>query len=229
LRALSVCAARNALACCRAASKVPGLRNLLLQEALPMLLVGVLAATLASLPASIPAAADTSVSVTRAYAQRSTAASTPRLLPEVGMKALNVGTAALALTGPQGLLATEGLPLDDGGGVSSDTRQVLALLLGLLVGFGIGHLVARDRDGFILFLIVDLAIITISSVLFFATPFRLGYLALFISHVIQGLDAYAKAGGGSLVEHTRTRAVEIAGLPGREAPHITTRAFAYSF
>src|SRR5688572_2342 len=43
-------------------------------------------------------------------------------------------------------------PLDQGRALSSDTRQILALILGFIPGFGLGHLVARDRDGFVLFL-----------------------------------------------------------------------------
>src|SRR4051812_21518388 len=38
-------------------------------------------------------------------------------------------------------------PLDLGGAVDSGGRQILALLLGLIVGFGLGHLIARDRNG----------------------------------------------------------------------------------
>src|SRR5688572_24564988 len=44
-------------------------------------------------------------------------------------------------------LASNGAaPLDDGGAMSADLRQILALILGIIPGFGIGHLVARDRD-----------------------------------------------------------------------------------
>lgn len=125
------------------------------------------------------------------------------------------------------------LPLDTGGGVDAETRQVLALVLGLIIGFGTGHLVARDRDGFILFLVVDLAIIVVSSVFRFAVGgwfWGLGGLALLISHVIQGIDALGKAGGPRLVEQTRQRAVEVADVSrGRDAPPVTTRAFAFTF
>ncbi len=125
------------------------------------------------------------------------------------------------------------LPLDTGGGVDAETRQVLALVLGLFLGFGTGHLVARDQDGFILFLVVDLAIIVVSSVFRLAVGgwfWGLGGVALLVSHVIQGIDALGKAGGPRIVEETRKKAVLVADVSGgRDAPLITTRAFAFSF
>src|SRR6185312_16564439 len=107
-----------------------------------------------------------------------------------------------------------------------------ALVLGLFLGFGTGHLVARDRDGFILFLVVDLAIIVVSSVFKLAVGgwiWGLGGVALLVSHVIQGVDALGKAGGPRIVEETRKKAVLVADVTGgRDAPLVTTRAFAFS-
>lgn len=124
------------------------------------------------------------------------------------------------------------VPLDDGGGVDRGTRPLLALLLGLIVGFGLGHLVARDREGFVLFLIIDLVIVVMSAVL----PqvgvgwfYGLGGLALLVSHIIQGIDAYQQAGGGQIVQWTRERAVEIASTPSRETPLVAFRNLAFSF
>jgi hypothetical protein len=56
---------------------------------------------------------------------------------------------------------------DEGGGagVSGDVIPVLAILLALFVGFGTGHLIVHDREGFILFLIVDIVIIAVFGVL----------------------------------------------------------------
>jgi len=138
-----------------------------------------------------------------------------------------------------GLMDTP-MPLDfgggqrGGGGISGDTRRVLALVLGLIVGFGTGHLVAGSQDGFILFLVVDLAIVVVSSV--FRVAFGssllwgLGGVALLVSHIIQGLDAYAQAGGQRIVEKTRERAIPLADVTGgRDAPVITTRSFGFSF
>lgn len=120
-----------------------------------------------------------------------------------------------------------------GGAVSGEVRQVLALVLGLFIGFGTGHLLARDTDGFLLFLVVDVAIIAVSSVFRFVVGgwfWGLGGAALLVSHVIQGIDALAKAGGPRIVEVTRQRAVQVADVSGgRDAPAITTRAFAFNF
>jgi hypothetical protein len=126
------------------------------------------------------------------------------------------------------------LPLDLGGGVSGGTRQVLAVVLGLLVGFGTGHLVAGDQNGFILFLVVDVAIIVASAlfgaVLGVGLLARLGGVALLVSHIIQALDAYGAAGGQRIVEQTRRKAIQVADVTGgREAPPITTQALAFTF
>lgn len=134
-----------------------------------------------------------------------------------------------------GLLGSPWSELDYGGAVRSDTRPILALVLGLVLGFGIGHLVAQDRDGFILFLIVDVAIIAVSSVLSVAVGtglfWGLGSVGLLVSHILQGLDAYAQAGGPRIVEFTRRRAVELASVAGgtRDTPLVTTRVLGFSF
>lgn len=125
--------------------------------------------------------------------------------------------------------------LDVGGGVSSDLRQVLALILGFIPGFGIGHLIAHDRDGFILFLIIDVALYALGIVIgsFVWHPFwGVGGLIWLVVHVIQALDAYAEAGGERIVQLTRERAIEIArgGEPaGLDAPRVNTRLFGLSF
>lgn len=128
-------------------------------------------------------------------------------------------------------------PLETGAGVDSGMRPVLALLLGLLVGFGLGHLVARDRDGFILFLIVDVVIVVLASVLHVAVFsggggwfWGIGGLAKLISQIIQGIDAYAQAGGGRLVEWNREHTIEIATSESiRDTPAATFRTFGFQF
>ena len=122
-----------------------------------------------------------------------------------------------------------------GGGarLGGQTRQIAAFLLGLIVGFGTGHLLVGDQGSFILFLVVDVAIIVVSSVFKIAFGgwfWSLGGLGLLISHVVQGVDALGKAGGPRLVEATREKAVLVADTSGgRDAPLTTTRAFAFSF
>ncbi len=143
----------------------------------------------------------------------------PSLAPPLGV-----------LDGLRFALADPLLPLPQGAAVGAGVRPVLALFLGLIVGFGLGHLIARDRDGFVLFLIVDLVLVAVSGVLNY-TIWPLGglaWIALLVSHIIQGLDAYGRAGGGRIVEWTREHAVEVASSEEREAP-VTTRAFALQF
>jgi hypothetical protein len=123
-------------------------------------------------------------------------------------------------------------PLDQGGGVDSGTRQILALLLGLLVGFGTGHLIAQDRNGFVLWLIVDIAIILATAGLgYFVAPFGLiGGIALILSHVFQGLDAYGRAGGEKIIQRTREKEIRVASSGSGLFPAVSTsRLFALSF
>lgn len=135
----------------------------------------------------------------------------PEASPEADAPSL-VGTLKLS----QGLPLPAPSPLDDGGGagtVRSDLTPVLALLVSLIVGFGLGHLVIRDRDSFVLWLIVDIVICVASGVLHAVTPFwflgfyGIGSLLLLVSHIIQALDVYPKAGGGQLVERARDRTI----------------------
>ncbi|MDQ3266278.1 MAG: hypothetical protein M3Y59_21960 [Myxococcota bacterium] len=127
-------------------------------------------------------------------------------------------------------------PLETGAGLDSGMRPVLALLLGLLVGFGLGHLVARDRDGFILFLIVDVVIVVLASVIHVAVFsgggwfWGIGGLAKLVSQIIQGIDAYAQAGGGRLVQWSREHTIQIATSESiRDTPAATFRTFGFQF
>lgn len=195
-----------------------------------MLVSLLLASLLSATPVEPASAADPTVSFAHSMEGRHA-----RLLDGLELAATfkPSQTPALRLTDAERLGLLHPLPLDTGGGVDAETRQVLALVLGLFIGFGTGHLIARDRDGFILFLIVDAAIIVVTSVFRFAVGgwfWGLGGLALLVSHVIQGIDALGKAGGPRIVEETRQRAVEVADVSrGRDAPPTTTRAFAFAF
>lgn len=126
-------------------------------------------------------------------------------------------------------------PLDSGGGMSSDLRQILALILGFIPGFGLGHLIARDRDGFILFLVIDLVLWAVGGFLGYVVFrgglfFGLGGLVWLVVHIIQALDAYGSAGGERLVQRLRENAIEIASVPGRVfEPLVTLQQFKYTF
>lgn len=126
--------------------------------------------------------------------------------------------------------------LDDGGGMDSGMRQVLALVLGFIPGFGLGHLIARDRNGFVLFLVIDLVLYSAGIVggsllggggLFIG----LGSLVWLVVHIFQAFDAYARAGGERIIERTRERAVMYASRPAEpfDPIAVTTRLFRFSF
>jgi hypothetical protein len=123
-----------------------------------------------------------------------------------------------------------------GGGVDSRTRALLAGLLGFVPGFGIGHFIARDRNGFTTFLIIDIALVVAYSVVGFAfLPsyylfHGLAGLVWFVVHIFQGLDAYAKAGGHRLIQLQRERTMEVAGVMGTSRlPSDSTRVLALAF
>ncbi len=145
----------------------------------------------------------------------------PLLAPESAALPFSFHLPALQF---QGELPSLPLPFpavpDDGGGagVSSDVQPLIAILLSLFIGFGLGHLIVKDRDGFILFLVVDVVIIAVGSVLYWATPLAaLGYygggVVLFISHLLQVLDVYGKAYGTKLLDRTRDTMVLAAPPP----------------
>ena len=105
----------------------------------------------------------------------------PLLAPESAALPFSFHLPALQLKSE---LPSAGLPLplpampDEGGGagVSSDVQPLIAILLSLFIGFGLGHLIVHDRDGFILFLVVDVVIIAVTSILGVVTPlWWLGY------------------------------------------------------
>ncbi len=123
--------------------------------------------------------------------------------------------------------------LDSGGGLSQDARQILALVLGFIPGFGLGHLIARNQDGFILFLVIDLILYVAWGVGWWFWPFGyIGGIVWLVVHIFQALDAYASAGGERLIRQTRERALRVAysgAGSGRDGPAVTTRIFALSF
>lgn len=104
--------------------------------------------------------------------------------------------------------------LDHGGALDEGSRQTLAMTLGFLVGFGVGHLVARDSNGFALFVIVDVALIMGAILLdvFLHGPFAvLGIATLVASHVVQGIDAFNEAGGAPLADRGTAPARRVIG------------------
>ncbi len=127
------------------------------------------------------------------------------------------------------------LALDRGGGLDSDLRQILALILGFVPGFGLGHLIARDKDGFILFLIIDIALYVLWGVfggIYHGWFWGIGGVVWLVVHIIQALDAYGEAGGPRIVEIMRERAVEVAiRAAPREVPvpAVTAKVLEFAF
>lgn len=198
-----------------------------------MLLTTLLVATMSSTPALPASTQDPSVSLHTAYEEVLQAKYSPgefaaklsaesTVTPEGGLFAL-----AQAVSFTQGAHN----PFD-GAAMSQDGRAVLALLLGLFLGLGLGHLVAQDKDGFILFLIIDIVLIAASVALpyVFLPIFWVPNVLLLISHIYQGIDAYGKASGSPLIRRSIESTIQVAGLPGeRMAPAMTPRTFGFSF
>jgi hypothetical protein len=87
--------------------------------------------------------------------------------------------------------------LDDGGGAASEER-VIAFILGFFPGFGLGHLIIDDEDGFLFYLLVDFVVVAAFVVVdvLFPTIWAITVLGWIGLHVLQGIDAYRSAGGG---------------------------------
>ena len=97
------------------------------------------------------------------------------------------------------------LLLDEGGGAGSRRRSVepvVALVLGIIPGFGIGHLISGSPR-FPLWLVVDVAILAFWYFGVWGEPYYLdstplrGLFGLLIlaERIVEGVDAFQQAGG----------------------------------
>lgn len=108
------------------------------------------------------------------------------------------------------------LSLDPGAGAGSGgTEPVLALVLGIFPGFGLGHYVAGAP--WQKWALIDV-IILIAAVVVTAADLgvleALAWIAVVVERVIEGLDAYKKAGGGKVAARaTRGDVVVALGPP----------------
>jgi hypothetical protein len=110
-------------------------------------------------------------------------------------------------------LALEGVPLgavDDGGGAPARrgghrVEPAVALILGIIPGFGLGHFLAGSHDA-VYWLIADIIIFFVWPGGFVFTSDRayafLGLLVL-VERVIEGLSAFQAAGGGPVFRAER--------------------------
>jgi hypothetical protein len=114
-------------------------------------------------------------------------------------------------------LALDGAPLpllalDEGGGAGK-TRRVdpaLALILGIIPGFGIGHLLAGSPD-WTIWLVADILIAVFVWGPFVYWNDRPGFFPLLsllvvVERVFEGLSAYQAAGGGRIFRSEGLRA-----------------------
>jgi len=110
-------------------------------------------------------------------------------------------------------LALEGVPaaaIDQGGGAPAHragrrVEPAVALILGIIPGFGLGHFLAGSHDA-VYWLIADIVIFFLWPGGFFFTSDRaysfLGLLVL-VERVIEGLSAFQAAGGGPVFRSER--------------------------
>jgi len=200
-----------------------------------VLLTTLLVATLSSVP-SLPAtaiSADPSVSITTAFIEGQQASKSEAAASLGTPSKLAIGGGLLTKTLASTFALGVGGPFD-GAAMSQDTKAVVAMIVGFIVGLGIGHLIAGDKDGFVLFLIIDIVLIALQTVFWAAIPgiWYIGSLAslgLLASHIIQGLDAYGKASGDPIIQHVRENQIQISSAPGAAEHPMTTRTFAVSF
>jgi hypothetical protein len=99
-------------------------------------------------------------------------------------------------------------PFDEGGGAPARGQRVepaLALILGIIPGFGIGHLLAGSPQ-WTIWLIADIVIFIVWPGGFFVTESRaydfLGLLVL-VERLFEGISAYQAAGGTPIFRDLR--------------------------
>jgi hypothetical protein len=122
--------------------------------------------------------------------------------PSAHLPAARLDVPALALATPAFRLA----PLAEGaGGMTGDRQldQVLSLVLGIVPGFGIGHLVAGSPR-WITWLAVDVAILAAWVAVAAVDPRgpidALVFVAVVAERLIEGYDAFREAGGRFVVD-----------------------------
>jgi hypothetical protein len=125
---------------------------------------------------------------------------------------LRLGVPLLSVPGLPALALDEGEGGGGGGGGVARRQRIepaVALILGIIPGFGIGHLVAGSSQ-WTIWLIVDIIIFVVWPGGFFFTGDRtysfLGLLVL-VERIIEGISAYQAAGGGPVFRSERAWAV----------------------
>jgi hypothetical protein len=101
------------------------------------------------------------------------------------------------------------LGVDTGGGAGGGRQRVepaLALILGIIPGFGIGHLLAGS-DQWVIWLIADIVIFAVwpGGFLFADGHGAYNFLGLLVlvERIFEGISAYQAAGGGPILRSER--------------------------
>ncbi len=108
---------------------------------------------------------------------------------------------------------------DAGSGAGTGNEPVLALILGIFPGFGLGHYVAGAawQTWTVIDVLLLVGLIVVGAV--DSGPlWALAWIATVVERVIEGLDAYHKAGGGRIAARMTRREVVVASGPPVPAP-----------
>lgn len=123
-----------------------------------------------------------------------------------GEAALPLGHLVPALTLGDVTAADLALPARDGGGRGGGQARVepaLCLVLGIIPGFGLGHLLAHSRQ-WVVWLVVDIAIAVLFWGPYWYWPDHPGFfpvlnLLVLVERIFEGVSAYQAAGGGRIL------------------------------
>jgi hypothetical protein len=121
-----------------------------------------------------------------------------------------------------------------GAGGDAQARQTLALVLGFVIGFGVGHLIAGDQGNFALFLILDAIVVGVAVVLnaifiHSGVLYGIAVITLIASHLFQGIDSYSAARPKDVVKQQRDSAIFLVEGPKPNATQVTSAQFSFAF
>jgi len=127
-----------------------------------------------------------------------------------------------------GFLMT-GVALDEGGGAGRRGRvePAVSLILGIIPGFGIGHLIAGSQQ-WIYWLIADILIFAVWPGGFFffdhGSAYPLLGLLVLVERIVEGISAFQAAGGGPVFRSERGFAAGVLDSPATLALPVGSRS-----
>ena len=150
---------------------------------------------------------------------------------EVPSLRLNLAGPAAGLEQPQGLV--EPLTLDPSllgsGSGGQRPEPVLALVLGIIPGFGLGHLYAGAKKEFTTWLLIDLVLLGGSILIWTLAGDPAGelvWIAWIVERGFEGYFAFKAAGGSTSAAAPAPQAGVLASLDPRATPAPQARSFA---